>query len=87
MCAEKNLETYKGTHGKTTHRKNTNFSAERKQAYVSQNWFCEEWHKAGRPSNPNHQAKAAKLKSQHRLQYIARNEEKLKTNEINDEEE
>ena len=50
------------------------FSEEYKLAHKDHKKVFVEWRKAGRPSDPNHPAKAAVLTSRRNLQYIARNE-------------
>ena len=44
-------------------------------AYESHKQVCQYWRQSGRPSDPNHPAKKAKLESQRRLQKIAREEQ------------
>ena len=60
------------------------FSDELKGAYSIHKRICNEWRKAGRPSDSTNPYKKAKLDSQRNLQNIRRQENSNKTIELND---
>ena len=81
ISAEKVYET-SNPNFKSRKKKLPYFSEEYKLAHKNHKMVFVEWRKAGRPSDPNHPAKAAVLISRRNLQYIARNETTSKSLEL-----
>ena len=65
-------------------RNNVTFSENHIAAYSSHKQVCKHWREMGRPSDPNHPAKKAKLESQRRLQKIAREDASKKAFEVHE---
>ena len=76
LSAERNFDTFSPSQ-KAQKRKST-ISLRHKQAYDEHETICKAWRKDGRPRDPNHPSRVAKLNSQRKLQNIAREERALK---------
>ena len=74
MSAEKNFDTISPKERKVG-KKLPYFSSQYKEAHKRHKKTCEEWRKAGRPSDSTHPAKASVLQSRRGVQQIRRQEE------------
>ena len=83
ISAERNFEVSKPKKGKIV--KQPYFSTELKLAHSEHKKVCQKWREAGRPSNSDHPAKAAKLESQRKLQSISRQDEVAKAHKNHNE--
>ena len=83
LSAENNFSTRAPKKNSSSQSK-PKFSEAHRSAYLNHAKVCHEWRLNGRPSDPNHPAKKAKLESQRNLQRIARDEEKVKAKELDE---
>ena len=87
FSAENSFETVRTSKLKTTNKttqKKPHFSEAHKIAYSNHRNICADWRNQGRPSDPNHPARKAKLLSQRNLQRISREENASKAKQFNE---